>query len=79
MQDFKGNFTIAREKIFLQKITFSNFDDLQLKVYYAIALIFSAKQFDNKEIVYVICEIININADFRIFVNASHSVFLKKL
>ena len=25
-----------------------------------------------------ICEIININVDFRIFVNASHSVFLKK-
>ena len=50
------------------------------KVYYAIALKFSAEQINliAKKVVSAICEIININADFRIFVNASHSIFLKK-
>ena len=31
-----------------------------------------------KKTVYTICEITNINVDFRIFVNAGYSVFLKK-
>ena len=31
-----------------------------------------------KKSVFEVCEIININVDFRIFVNASHTVFLKK-
>ena len=50
------------------------------KVYYAIALKFSAKQinFITKKKVSSICEIISINTDFRVFVNASHTVFLKK-
>ena len=32
----------------------------------------------SKKSVPAICEIVNIKVDFRIFVNASHSVFLKK-
>ena len=31
VQGFKGNCKIAREKSFLQKVTFCNFDELQLK------------------------------------------------
>ena len=31
MRDFKGNCKLAGEKFFLQKITFFNFDELQLK------------------------------------------------
>ena len=50
------------------------------KGYYAITLKFSAKQinFITKKRVSTIYEIISINADFRVFVNASHTVFLKK-
>ena len=50
------------------------------KVYYVIALTFFAKQINSiaKKTVSAVCEIIKINADFRIFVNASYNVFLKK-
>ena len=46
------------------------------KVYYAIALKFSARQINliTKKSVSAICEIMNINVDIRILVNASHSV-----
>ena len=48
--------------------------------YYAIALKFTAKQIDllRKERVSAIYKISHINVDSRIFLNASHSVFLKK-
>ena len=50
------------------------------KGFYAIALKFSAKQINLiwKKSVSVICKIMNIIVDFRIFLNASRSVFLKK-
>ena len=32
VRDFKGNCTIAGENLFLQKIIFSNFDELELKL-----------------------------------------------
>ena len=66
---------------FFQKISFFNFDEIQLKsLFQVIALKFSAKQVNliSKKSVSAICEIININVDFRIFANAIHSVFLKK-
>ena len=46
------------------------------KVYYAIALKFSARQINliTKKSMSAICEIMNINVDIRILVNASHSV-----
>ena len=47
--------------------------------YYAIALKFSAEQINliAKKSASAICDV-TINADFTIFVNASHSIFLKK-
>ena len=50
------------------------------KGYYAIALKFTAKQIDllRKERVSAIYKITHVNVDSRIFLNASHSVFLKK-
>ena len=44
VRDFKGNCTMAGEKFFFLKITFSNFDELQLKISYAMTLKFSANQ-----------------------------------
>ena len=75
--DFQGSCKIVREQFFLQKNTFSKFEELQL---YAVALKFSANQINliTKKSVSAICEIMNINEDFRIFVNTNHSVFLKK-
>ena len=75
MGDFQGQ--IVREQFFLQKNTFSKFEELQL---YAVALKFSANQINliTKKSVSAIFEIMNINVDFTIFVNANHSVFLKK-
>ena len=50
------------------------------RVYEAIVLKFSTKQINliTKKSAPAICEIMNIIVDLRIFVNASHSVFLKK-
>ena len=50
------------------------------RVYDAIDLKFLGKQINviSKKSGSAICEIMNINAIFRIFLNASHSVFLKK-
>ena len=50
------------------------------KVYYAIAFKFLAKQIHLviKKSMCAICKRMNINVDFRIFVNVSHSAFLKK-
>ena len=50
------------------------------KDYYAIALKFTAKQIDllRKERGSAIYKIMHVNVDCWIFVNASHSVFLKK-
>ena len=69
------NCTIAGEYFFLQKINFFN-----SKVCYATALKFSAKQSNliAKKSLSAICEIVNINVDFRTFVSASHNVFSKK-
>ena len=86
MRDFKGNCTLTGEKFLFRKVTFSafdelkNFDETHSKIYSAIVLKFSVKQIDSirKKNVSAICEIMNMNVDFRIFVSASHSVFLKK-
>ena len=69
--DFKGNCTIAGEYFFHQNITLFNFDELQLKR----LLRYCFEIFSNLN---AICKIMNITVDFRIFVNVSHSVFLKK-
>ena len=62
-------------RLFFLTLTSSN-----SKVYSVILLKFSTKQINliTKKSVPTIWEIMNINVDFRIFVNASHSVFLKK-
>ena len=69
-----------REKsFFLRKlILFRNL--ARPRVYDAIDLKFLGKQINviTKKSRSAICEIMNINAIFRIFLNASHSVFLKK-
>ena len=64
--------TIAGEKFFLQKINLSNFDELNQPTnsnfYYAIALKFLAEQINlvAKKSASAICEIITINADFKV-------------
>ena len=59
VRDFKGNCTITVEKFFFRKLLFS-------KVCVTLLLkTFPAKQF-NLITIYSICEIMNINADFRI-------------
>ena len=65
---------------FFRKLIFPTLTSYNSKVHYAIALKFLAKQINlvtNKS-VSAIFEIININADFRISVIPSHSVFLNK-
>ena len=80
VQDVKNNCTIAGEKFFFRKLIFLTLTSSSSKVYYAIALNFLAKQINliTKKKVFTKFEIMNINADFKIFVNASHSIFLKK-
>ena len=74
---------IARQiknSFFFGKLLFLILTSSNSKGSYAIALKFSAKQIDliTKKSVCVICKIMNINADSRIFMNAGHSLFLKK-
>ena len=82
MPDFKRNCMIMGEQFFFfRKLFFFNFDEIQLKsLFQVIALKFSSKQVNliSKKSVSAIWEIMNINVDFRIFVNATHSIFLKK-
>ena len=75
------DFKTARKwekSFFFRTLLFLTLTSSNSKVYYAIALKFSFKQINliTKKSMSVICEIMNKNADFRIFVNASHSVFL---
>ena len=58
-----------------RKLHFLTLTSSNSKVYYAIALKFSAKQINliTKKCLSPICEIMYINVDFRIFVNGSHS------
>ena len=78
MRDFKGHYT--ENSFSFGKLLFLTLTNSNSKVYYAIALKFLAKQINliTKKSVSAICEIMNTNVDFRIFVNTSHSVFLKK-
>ena len=70
VRDFKGN------SFFFEKLLFLTLTSSISKGSYGIALKFSAKQINliRKKSVSVICKAININVDFRIFVNASHSL-----
>ena len=75
--------TIVRQRkniFFFGKLLFLTLTSSNSKGSYAIALKFSAKQLNliRQKSVSVICKITDINVDFRIFVNDSHSVFLKK-
>ena len=65
---------------FFVRILFLTLTSFNSKGYYRIALKFSAKQINmaSKKSWSAICEIMDINVDFRIFVNSSHSVFIKK-
>ena len=80
VQDFKGNSTVVANSFFFSKLLFLTLTNSYLKVYYAIALKFSAKQFNllTKKSISAICEIMKINVVFTNSVNASHSLFLKK-
>ena len=59
------------------ELLFLTLTSLNSKGSYAIALKFSAKQINSfrKKSVSPICQIMNNDVDFRILVNASHSVF----
>ena len=65
---------------FLGKLLFLTLTSSDSKCSYIIALKFLVKQINltRKKSVSVICKIMNINKDFRIFVKVSHSAFLKK-
>ena len=69
----KDNCTIGGNSFFFRKLLFLTLKSSNSKLYHTTALKFSAKQINlvTKKSVSVICEIININMDFRIFVNAS--------
>ena len=78
--DFKGNCTIAGESFFFRTLLLLTLMSSNSKVYYAIDLKFSAKQSNliTKKNVSVICEIMDINVDFKTFASAGHGIFLKK-
>ena len=80
VQDFKGNSMIVANSFFFSKLLFLTLTNSYLQVYYAIALKFSAKQFNllTKKNISAICEIMKINVVLTNSVSASHSLFLKK-
>ena len=67
------------ERIVLSLKRYFDFDELQLKDFYAIALKFSAKQINwiRKKSVSAIYKIMSIHVDFRIFEDASIAYFKK--
>ena len=71
---------LRENSFFFRKLLFLILTSSNSKVYYAFALISSAKQSNliTKKSVSAICEIMNIDVNFRTFVSASHSVILKK-
>ena len=80
VRDFKGICTIAREAFFFRKSLFLTLTSSSSKVFNSIALKISAKQINliAKKIMSSMGKIMNINTNFRILLDASHNVFLKK-
>ena len=76
----KGTARQVENSFFFRRLLFVTLASSSSNVYYAIAFKFSAKQINliKEKSMPAICEKMNINADFRIFVKASQSVFLKK-
>ena len=71
---------VSRRKFYFGKLIFLNLTSSNSTSYYAIVLkLSSVKQINsNMEEKCAICETMNINVDFRIFMNASHSAFFEK-
>ena len=72
---------LQRENIFFfRKLVSQTLTSSNSKGSYAIALKFSGEQINliRKKSMSTISTIMNINANFMIFANASHSLFLKK-